>query len=285
MRSYLPDYDAVSAKDLAHVLALLTSGEGWRPIAGGTDLMVLFNAGKLPFRKLCDIRGIAELRAIRTTDREVAVGAAITYTQIRCSAILQAEFPLLGVAAAWTGGIANQNRGTIGGNIVNASPAADSAPPLLVYNAELRLLSVHGERRIPYCEFHTAYKQMQLRPDELLVEIRLPRQAAKLQHYSRKVGARKAQAISKVSVAATARREAGILQDVRIAVGSVAPVPLRCRKTEALLTGNALTSELLDQVQRAIEAEISPVTDLRSTASYRTRVTANLLEEFLRSLR
>jgi CO/xanthine dehydrogenase FAD-binding subunit len=282
MRSYLDDYDAIRAKDIPHALDLLESGDGWRPIAGGTDLMVLFNAGKMPFRKLFDIGQIPDLCTIQTTGREIVIGAAVTYTQIRQNSILQAEFPLLCAAASWTGGIANQNRGTIGGNIVNASPAADSAPPLLVYNAGLTLLSVRGERRMPYNEFHTGYKQMQLRPDELLYEILLPRDSSKLQQYSRKVGTRKAQAISKVSIAAAAQIEEGIIQDVRIAVGSVAPIPLRCRMTEAVLTGQAITAELLAKARQTILAEISPVTDIRSTDEYRSLVTGNLLEEFLR---
>src|ERR1700761_6046506 len=135
MRSFLPDYDLVIPKDLREALELLASGETWRPLAGGTDLMVLLNAGKLPFRRLVSIQQLPELREIRVTDEYVELGAAVSYTRIRQNSLLQSEFSLLCDAASWTGGIANQNRGTIGGNIANASPAADSAPMLLVYDA------------------------------------------------------------------------------------------------------------------------------------------------------
>lgn len=284
MRSFVPGYEAVCAPGVDAALDLLASGEGWRPIAGGTDLMVLFNAGKLPYTRLFSIRAIAGLRAIEASSGQVALGAAVTYTQIRQSTLLSAEFPLLAAAASWTGGIANQNRGTLGGNIVNASPAADSAPALLVYDAELVLLSRRGERRLPYCDFHTGYKEMQIRPDELLYQIRLPRHAGRAAQYSRKVGTRRAQAISKVSLAATARLQHGVVEDIRVAAGSVAPIPLRCYLTERSLLGKRITRDLVEQARQAIRAEIAPVSDIRSTEAYRSLVTENLLAEYLESL-
>jgi CO/xanthine dehydrogenase FAD-binding subunit len=284
MRSYVPEYELLAATSLSHALQLLSSGENWRPIAGGSDLMVLFNAGKLPFHKLFSIRELNELRGIAVESGRVVLGAAVTYTQIRRSELLQAEFPLLVTAASWTGGIANQNRGTLGGNIANASPAADSAPALLAYDAQLRVASSKGERLIPYHEFHTGYKRMQMRPEELLLEIHLPRPVSNLRHYSRKVGTRKAQAISKVSLAAVAVLERGLIQHIRIAAGSVAPVPLRCHRAEALLSGNALDHELIRQARSVLENEISPISDIRSSGVYRSQVAANLLDEFLQSL-
>ncbi len=285
MRAFVPDYDAVRASDVARALDLLASGEGWRPIAGGTDLMVLFNAGKLPYSRLVSIRAIAALRTIEIVSGELVLGAAVTYTQIRQDSTLRAEFPLLPAAASWTGGIANQNRGTLGGNIVNASPAADSAPALLVYDAELTLLSRRGERRIPYRHFHTGYKQMQILPDELLYQIRLPRNTSRHAQYSRKVGTRRAQAIAKVSLAAAARLHHGTIEDIRVAAGSVAPIPLRCYQTEGLLAGKRVTQDLIEQAQQTIGAEIAPMSDIRSTEAYRSAVTANLLAEYLESLR
>jgi CO/xanthine dehydrogenase FAD-binding subunit len=284
MRAFVPDYDVVCAPDVAVALELLAAGEGWRPIAGGTDLMVLFNAGKLPYPRLFSIRAIAALRAIETLSAEMVLGAAVTYTQIRQNSLLRTEFPLLAVAASWTGGIANQNRGTLGGNIVNASPAADSAPALLVYDAEIVLLSHRGKRHIPYHDFHTGYKQMQILPDELLYQIRLPRHSARDAQYSRKVGTRRAQAISKVSLAAAARLHHGTIEDIRIAAGSVAPVPLRCYQTERLLAERRITTDLIAQAREVIRAEIAPMSDIRSTEAYRSTVTANLLAEYLESL-
>ena len=220
MRSYVPDYDLVIAKDLSDALELLASDAGWRPIAGGTDLMVLFNAGKLPFRKLVSTRDLHELRGISVMDDHVTIGAGVTYTQIRNSTVLKSEFPLLCQAASWTGGVANQNRGTLGGNVANASPAADSAPVLLVYNAELCLVSKRGRRWIPYRDFHLGYKQFAMKTDELILEFRLPRSTTLTHHYGRKVGTRKAQAISKVSIAVAAEKQERTLTDIRVALGS-----------------------------------------------------------------
>jgi CO/xanthine dehydrogenase FAD-binding subunit len=283
MRSYLPDYDLVEAKDIDTVLELLRGPEGWRPIAGGTDLMVLFNAGHLPYKRLAGIRSIPELSRITVTPQTVSIGAAVTYTQLRQHELLRAEFPLLCQAASWTGGIANQNRGTLGGNIINASPAADSPPALLIYDAELTLLSTTGPRHIQYSDFHTGYKQMRMQPDELLYEITLPRRAEKWRQYSRKVGARKAQAISKVCLAAAARMDGSVIRDVRIALGSVAPVPLRCTKTEATLRGRELTSSRIAEAQQILAKEIQPIDDIRSTAQYRSMVAHNLLAQSLAS--
>jgi len=283
MRAFVPDYDLVSASTLNEALNLLS--EGWRPMAGGTDLMVLFNAGKLTYRRLVSVRCVQELLDLTATETEVSIGAAVTYSQIRQHTTLRDEFPLLCSAASWTGSIANQNRGTLGGNIVNASPAADSAPALLVYDAELELVSKRGVRRIPYRDFHLGYKQMQIADDELIETIRLPRKTRDWRQYSRKVGPRKAQAISKVCFAAAARVSGGIMEDVRIAAGSVAPVPLRCHTTEAALRGEFISSGLIDHAAKVISAEIQPITDIRSTQEYRRVVTANLLIEFVQSLR
>src|SRR5271157_1216833 len=167
----------------------------WRPFAGGTDLMVLLEAGKLPHTRYLSIWHLPELRGIQVTPENITLGATTTYTQVRRHNLLATEFPLLGSAAAETGGIATQNRGTLGGNIANASPAADSPPALLVYEAQLELVSAGGVRHVPYTRFHTGYKQMDLRSDELIRAIRIPRMASGWKQHYRKVGTRRAQAI------------------------------------------------------------------------------------------
>src|ERR1017187_4635063 len=160
MRSNPSDYEMVAPGSLNSIVSLLAREPGlWLPIAGGTDVMVQFAAGKLPARKLVSIWNLSELRRIEVTFGEIRIGAACTYTDLRKHERVGAEFPLLQSAARWTGGIANQNRGTIGGNIANASPAADSLPALLVYDAQLILVSLRGERRVPYAGFHTGYKK------------------------------------------------------------------------------------------------------------------------------
>ena len=283
MRAFIPAYQLVTPQSLSEALTIIASDScTWRPFAGGTDLMVLLEAGKLPHQNYLNIWKLPELRGIEVTDTFVSLGALTTYTEVQNHEILRKEFPMLCQAAKETGGIAIQNRGTLGGNIVNASPAADSPPALLAYDAELELVSKHGERRIPYFKFHSGYKQMDIRPDELLRTIRLPRAANRLTHYYRKVGTRKAQAISKVCFAAVGSMTDGKIETVRIALGSIAPIPLRCVQTE-----NALRNQTIDSIAaaRAIFAsEISPIDDLRSTRDYRLRVSLNLLEHFIDEL-
>ncbi len=284
MRAYIPSYQLVTPRSLADVLDVLSREPGvWKPFAGGTDLMVLLEAGKLAHKNYLNIWNLKELRGVDVAEDRVSIGALSTYTEIQAHPVLRAEFPMLCQAASETGGLAIQNRGTIGGNIVNASPAADSPPALLVYDAELELVSTNGSRTVTYQEFHTGYKQMLIRSDELLSRIRLLRTKAGLVHYYRKVGTRKAQAISKVCFAATARTNGGQLEDVRIALGSVAPIPIRCLKTEAALRGGRL-DQLPDKGRTELAKEITPIDDIRSTASYRLNVSLNLLEEFLHSL-
>lgn len=285
MRSDPADYRLVAPGTLQAVVSLLAAEPGvWLPIAGGTDVMVQYAAGKLPARRLVSIWNLPELRRIEVLPSEVLIGAGCTYTDLRQHQIVEREFPLLASAASWTGGIANQNRGTLGGNIVNASPAADSLPALLAYDAELILVSARGERRIPYRTFHTDYKKTKLAADELIRAICLPRQFAGYFCHTRKVGARNAQAISKVCIAALGRVEGGVIEDVRIAVGSVAPVPLRLVKTEQLVRGKVMEPSLLALAKKAAAAEITPIDDIRSTAKYRTVVAGNLVEEFLLKL-
>src|SRR6185503_18318601 len=199
--------------------------------------MVLLEAGKLAHRNYINIRGLSELRGIEATETHITFGALTTYTEVQSDTILRREFPMLCQAASETGGLAIQNRGTLGGNIINASPAADSPPALLAYDAEIELVKIGGSRWLPYYGFHTGYKEMAIAPDELLARIRLPRNSANVTHYYRKVGTRKAQAISKVCFAATGKTDHELIDDTRIVVGSVAPVVVRCAETEDTLRG------------------------------------------------
>lgn len=285
MRSNVPEYELRTPVDLSEALALLQRESGvWKPFAGGTDLMVLLEAGNLPHRKYLNLWPLKELKGIAVEDDCVLLGALTTYTEILRHKTLAAEFPLLGRAASVTGGVATQNRGTLGGNIANASPAADTPPALLVYDAEIEVVSAQGSRWISYSEFHTGYKQMKLQPGELICRLRLPRVARLRQHYYRKVGTRKAQAISKVCFAGLAEVEGGTVQDVRIALGSVAPTVLRCVKTEAVVKGRKVDTDVIRKAQAVMAGEISPIDDIRSTKQYRLRVAQNLLGDFLESL-
>jgi CO/xanthine dehydrogenase FAD-binding subunit len=285
MRSNPAEYELIAPGKLQAVVSLLASEPGqWLPIAGGTDVMVQYAAGKLSARKLVSIWNLPEIRGIKVAPEEIAIGAGSTYSELRDHEIITREFPLLVTAARWTGGIANQNRGTLGGNIVNASPAADSLPALLAYEAELILVSVRGERRVPYIDFHTDYKKMRMAPDELVQTICLGRKFSEYFHYARKVGSRNAQAISKVCIAALGRIHDGLIDNVRIALGSVAPVPIRLAETELAVKGEPIKPELIGLAKLTTTAALRPIDDIRSTARYRSAVAGNLVADFLKQL-
>jgi CO/xanthine dehydrogenase FAD-binding subunit len=214
----------------------------------------------------------------------LVIGAGTTFCDLRSNAYIAAEFPLLSKAASWIGSIANQSRATLGGNLVNGSPAADSSPALLVYDAIIELISVRGKRRMPYSEFHTGYKQNAMTADELLYAIHLPRRFTPHRQYLRKVGTRRAMAISKVALGATALMKDGVIEDIRLAAASLAPFPARLIKTEAALAGKAPDANVIESARQALLAEAQPIDDIRSNAQYRKVVGANLLEEFLQEL-
>jgi CO/xanthine dehydrogenase FAD-binding subunit len=281
MSTWLAGFDLVTPASLDEALELIASDDSARPFAGGTDLMVQLDAGQLPVTRFVNLWGLPELRGIAESPDAVTLGALTTYTDVRASAVLAREYPLLVRAAEETGGIATQNRGTIGGNIANASPAADTPPALLVYDAELELRSAAGTRRVPYATFHTAYKQMLLAPGEIIVRVRLPRRTGWRDYY-RKVGPRRAQAISKVCFAGSIVMDGDIAGDVRVALGSVAPVVVRALQVENVLRGRRIDAEAIAAAEEALKSEIKPIDDLRSTAAYRLRVAANLLKDFLR---
>jgi len=287
VRAYLPDYDLRAPRTLSDALELLAREPGvWRAFAGGTDLMVLLEFGALQHKNFLSIRHLPELRGIEFTPEHVTLGALTTYAQIQRDETMRREFPLLCAAARETGGIAIQNRGTLGGNIVNASPAADSPPALLVYDAELELVSASGARLLAYRDFHTGYKRMDMRADELLRRIRLPRTTGDLKTYYRKVGTRKAQAISKVCFAAGARLAGdGRIREARLGLGSVAPTVVRCTRTEEALRDRAPDEATIKAACAVLREEIAPIDDMRSTAQYRARVAANLLADFLVNLK
>lgn len=285
MRAHIPSYDLRIPRSLSEALALLGREPGvWQPFAGGTDLMVLLEAGKLAHKKFFSLAKLDDLRGIAVAADSVTIGALTTYSEIQKHPLLQVEFPLLCAAARETGSIATQNRGTLGGNIVNASPAADSPPALLVCDAEIELISERRVHWVPYHWFHAGYKTMQIAPEELLRAVRLPRRSEPWRQYYRKVGTRRAQAISKVCFAGAALVENGAIRDVRIALGSVAPIVLRAVKTEDALRGAAITSATTAAARETLAREIAPIDDIRSTARYRLRVAQNLLEEFLSGL-
>ena len=279
-------YQLVTPASLQEALDDLARHPAARPFAGGTDLMVVLEAGHLPPGRYVSLQNCRELLGIdegNGPDAGVSIGALTTYTGIRNSARIAASYGMLPRAAGETGGLATQNRGTIGGNIANASPAADTPPALLVYDASLDLASKAGTRRVPYAAFHTGYKKMDLKPGEIVARIHLPPRTPGWRDYYRKVGTRRAQAISKVCFAGAVLMKGDKVSDVRIALGSVSPTPLRATRTEAALRGKRLDDRTITAATDVLISEIAPIDDVRSTARYRTRVAVNLLREFLKS--
>jgi CO/xanthine dehydrogenase FAD-binding subunit len=285
MRSYLPDYRVRVPASLEEALELLAREPGaWTPIAGGTDLMVLFNAGRLQGRSLLDISGLYELRGMEEGPGYLVFGALTTFTELAEQRTVHQWFPNLVKGARATGALAIQNRGTVGGNIVNASPAADTPPSLLAYGAGLELVSVRGTRTVPYDAFHLGYKRLDLAPDELLARVRLPKAEGLGYHYFRKVGTRQSQAVSKVCVASFARIEDRTVREVRIGLGAVAPVPARARNAEAAIAGASLDALPLEEARRAVQEDLAPIDDIRASAHFRSVVAGNLVVQMLRDL-
>jgi CO/xanthine dehydrogenase FAD-binding subunit len=276
---------AQSPATLGEVYALLSERNGaTKIIAGGTDLMVLLNAHMLDASDFLDIWRVDELRGITDGGDALRIGALTTYTQLITSELIQRHAPALVAASRTIGAIQIQNRGTIGGNIVNASPAGDSLPVLAAYDAEIEIGSSRGTRRVPFNEFYTGYRRSVIEPDELVLAVRIPKLKQGERDFFWKVGTRRAQAISKTVMAAKARIYDGRIESISIGVGSVAPTVIRARETERLLTGALLTGHLVEQAREVVAQEIAPITDLRSTEHYRRTVTGNVLVKFLRQL-
>jgi CO/xanthine dehydrogenase FAD-binding subunit len=273
-----------SLTDAYAALAGSSADDPLTPIAGGTDVMVRITGeiGEPPARML-DLWRLDELRGISSDGGAISIGALTTYTDIRRSAACREHLPALVEAAATIGAAQIQNRGTLGGNIANASPAGDTLPVLLALDAEFVVGGARGERTIPASEFWVAYRRTALAPDELILRIVIPVAGGREARF-RKVGTRRAQAISKV-VLALAWREGGRASgwsDVRVALGSVADRPIRAPAAEAALEGRAPTPEAADAAAEALAAEITPIDDVRSTADYRRTVAARVLHRLVR---
>jgi xanthine dehydrogenase small subunit len=280
-----PPPTAQSPQSLSAVYALLSQpGPSARILAGGTDLMVLMNAHVLDEAQFINIWRVDELRGLTDEGAYLRIGALTTYTELIRSHLIQRFVPSLISASKTIGAIQIQNRGTIGGNIMNASPAGDSLPVLAAYDAEVEIGSARGVRRVLFNELYTGYRRTVLESDELLLAVRIPKLKAGERDFFWKVGTRRAQAISKTVIAAKTQITAAKIDAISVAVGSVAPTVIRAIQTEQLLSGAIIAPALLEQARLKIAEEITPISDLRSTEHYRRIVTGNVLLKFLRQL-
>jgi xanthine dehydrogenase small subunit len=272
-------------KSLTDALKMLRDEGPLVPMAGCTDLYVSLNFGTLKDTRFLNLWGLPGLRAIEVRGGLLAIGALATHTDLIRSPLVRRRIPMLAAAAREVGGVQIQNRGTLGGNVANASPAGDTLPVLAAADAVVVLRSATGARRIPFGAFYTGYRQSVKRPDELITGFEIP--AITGTQWFRKVGTRAAQAISKIVMAGVCRgggagdrltvgKSGRAERTVRIALGSVAPTVIRAVRTEQALTEGAP----LEEAQHILVQEIAPIDDIRSTAEYRRRVASNLLARF-----
>jgi CO/xanthine dehydrogenase FAD-binding subunit len=273
MQGTIAGRDLLEPRSLGDAMKMLRNEGPLVPMAGCTDLYVALNFGTLRPTRFLNLWNLDALRGIEARGGTLRIGALTTYTEIITSGVIRRRLPMLAAAAREIGGVQIQNRGTIGGNVANASPAGDTLPVLLAADTVVVLRSAAGTRRVPLTSFYTGYRQTVARADELIVSFEIP--PVRGRQWFRKVGTRAAQAIAKVVVAGVWDTQP------RLAMGSVAPIPLRLSRTEhALATGASAA-----QAQDVLQGEIAPIDDLRSTEDYRRQVAANLLGQFMAEAR
>jgi len=276
------------AESLDHALSLLARpGPEATLLAGGTDVMVWIQSGRFNPERVVEIWGIRpECAAITEDEASVTVGALATYSEIIASRAVADHLPILLEACREIGATQIQNRGTMGGNIGGSSPAGDTLPVLLAYDATIILRSATGRREVPYADFCTGYRETAREPDELITEIRIPKPPAGTTQRWYKAGTRLAQAISKVMIGGVCRLDGeGRVAECRIGAGSIAAVPLLLETTAAAVTGRPIDEETIELGRTTAMAEVVPIDDVRSTAEYRRLVSGNLVARLLREVR
>ena len=281
MRGAASTMEVLRPASAAEAVALYARRPDALVLAGGTDLMVHWNMGALNGRTVIDLSLARELRPIRVSTEAARFGATATHAEIQEHPVVAKRLPLLAQACATIGAAQIQNRGTLGGNVANASPAGDTFPPLAVYDTTVHLLSSRGRRSLPFLEVFAGVKRTNLAPGELIssIEVAWPEKPAR--QLFRKVGTRAAQAISKVAAAGLLWLEKGKVRELRFALGSVAPTVRRLRTVESFLREKRLTPAVIEEAAGLVEMDISPIDDLRSTRAYRLQVSRNLLRSFL----
>lgn len=273
MRTVTSGFAVRRARTLEGALRWLRDEPGTVPLAGCTDVFVALEFGATPGTRYLDLSPLRALRRIALNGDTLSIGALATWSDVQRSLHVRRRLPMLVESARSIGGVQIQNRGTVGGNLANASPAGDSLPVFAVAEATVVLAGPDGERRVPYTGFHTGYRTTARRPDELIVAVEVGPLEGR--QWFRKVGTRAAQAISKVVLAGLAGPRP------RLALGSVAPTVVRLPRTEAALAeGRGLDTALAE-----LAREIAPIDDVRSTADYRRTVAANLVREFVEATR
>jgi carbon-monoxide dehydrogenase medium subunit len=280
----LEDIPCAHPQTIDEAVSLLAESPAPRIIAGGTDLIVQWQAGALPLpEKALSLLAIPELRGISRDGDLITIGANTTHAQIKTSPVIREGLPALAAAAATVGALQIQNRGTLGGNIANASPAGDTAPALLITDGHVIVTGPNGERRIALTDFFLDYRKIDLALGEFITRFELPALPAGSRELFRKLGTRGAQAISKTMAACRLRLHGNTIEHFAIAMGSVAPTTIRLPRLEKWITGQTLTPELIDEAEKRASDEVTPIADIRSTAQYRKWVSGRIVRGFLAS--
>jgi carbon-monoxide dehydrogenase medium subunit len=278
----LPEIEYVRVSELDEALRLLSRKEDVKVLAGGTDLVVDMKIGRYRPKTVIDISGIKDLRYIVDEGDKVRIGALTRMQDIVESPVIREKLPVLAEAVSMLGSWQIRNMATVGGNLCNASPAADSAPPLLVHEARIKLASIEGTREIPITEFFVGPRKTAMYKTELLQEVIVPYDADFAKSYSYvKLGRRNAFTLSVVAVATVLKVRDGVFEDVRIALNAVAPTPVRARSVESFLKGREVGSEAIEKASELVLNDISPISDVRASAEYRKHASKILVKDTL----
>lgn len=282
----IPKINYYKPKTLEETLQLIDNLQNFKLIAGGTDLVVDLKIGRLKVENLVDISSLKELTYISINENEIRIGATTTLQEIYENKTLHREIPALVEAIESMGSWHIRNIATIGGNLCNASPAADTAPPLLILNAKLKLKSIHGERIVPIEEFFHGPRETELKSNEILTEIIIPKPPKNAGMSFLKLGRRNAFTLSIVGVATLATIKDNKFNDVRIALNAIAPTPLRAYKTENALKGQEVSLKTIEKKVKFVQKEIKPISDVRASAKYRREMAVILTRDsIIQSLR
>jgi CO/xanthine dehydrogenase FAD-binding subunit len=276
--------ELASPRSLAEAVEMLGEKPWLRPIAGCTDLMVCDPVRRSSMGGVLDLLQIPELRGITETPGGLEIGATTTFAEIGRSALVNDRLPALAAAAQVVGGWQIQNRATIGGNVINASPAGDSLPALLALEAQVTLAGPNGVRKIPFSSFYSGYRQTEMKEGELLARLFIPDPTPGTRQFFRKIGTREAQAISKVVIALAGRVEDSVIADFRLAAGSVAATPVRLTAVEQAVIGRTVGPEVAELGGQCASESVEPIDDVRSTAAYRRFVLGRIVRRMTLAL-
>lgn len=271
----------LSPKNLKEVVSLVSNHPNYKILAGGTDLCVQMNCGTLTPEGFINIWGLNELRGIIEEDDHIEIGALATHREISSNKIVKMYFQPLADSCKTIGAVQIQNRGTLAGNVMNASPAGDSLPVLLAYDAKILAVSKTGTRVIDFKDFYTGYKKTALKKDEFITKFQIPKAGPDEISRFVKIGQRKAQAISKVVACFRLGLDGDAVSKVAIAFGSVAETPIRLSKSEKIILGNKMDKKIVEKVMKSVEKEVTPIDDIRSTGKYRRHICKILVKRFL----